>query len=270
MTMSAAREYILEVYLAGVSNLNIVGGEPMIFPRQVTRLVRFARALNLDTTVATNAFWAVSRKKAECVVGGLKACGLGSMLISTDSFHQKYINLDNVVNALAAARRHGLRVLVAVVGDCSGPLKMEIDAKFSPFNAKVVYTPVIPLGRASSIIDNLQGSLMPGGCIGFNSISITPGGGVISCCGSPLDIKPPNPLFLGHLGDTSLRRMLNGREGNPLLETLNRLGPIGLYKLQKKSRKVKLKPLGGYINNCQLCHDLIASGHPRPVRAKRH
>ena len=63
---------------AEVRAINLTGGEPMLRPRTVMRLVRAARRLGVATSLTTNGSWSRTAARAQQGVRALRRAGLGS------------------------------------------------------------------------------------------------------------------------------------------------------------------------------------------------
>ena len=73
-----------------VRSINITGGEPMLRPRTVLRLIRAARRLGVATSLTTNGSWGRTAVRAARVVRALRRAGLGSLAVSVDRYHDEF------------------------------------------------------------------------------------------------------------------------------------------------------------------------------------
>ena len=85
----------------GLDMAVVLGGEPTLFPRQTTRLLRDLRALGLATRLETNAWWAKTYASAIELLSPLRDIGTQVML-SLDAFHLPFVSVEAVANAVRA------------------------------------------------------------------------------------------------------------------------------------------------------------------------
>jgi MoaA/NifB/PqqE/SkfB family radical SAM enzyme len=62
-------DQVRQAAAAEVRSINLTGGEPMLRPRTVLRLVRAARRLGVGTTLTTNGSWGRTAARARRFVG---------------------------------------------------------------------------------------------------------------------------------------------------------------------------------------------------------
>lgn len=117
MTYEQMKTYIgrsMEAYGQTITQIDLTGGECMLYPAEVEKIIEYGSALGLDVCILSNCFWATSYSKAYQTLGRLKQLGLKSMCFSTGEDHQKWVPLRYVRNASVAAARLGLEVQVRV------------------------------------------------------------------------------------------------------------------------------------------------------------
>ena len=97
----------------GIQRIGFTGGEPLLYLDDVAEWIEVAEGLGMATRVATNAFWASSRKRAGTVARTLQRRGLQQLGISAGSFYQPFRSDDNVCRAVRAALENQLGRAVA-------------------------------------------------------------------------------------------------------------------------------------------------------------
>jgi molybdenum cofactor biosynthesis enzyme MoaA len=103
MAFNKAYDYIKQVsQVPSIKLIGFTGGEPFLFFRDISKLMEYARSLGLISKVATNAFWAKTAKIALTKLKQLKANGLEILAISADAYHQEFIPIERVMNAVRA------------------------------------------------------------------------------------------------------------------------------------------------------------------------
>jgi MoaA/NifB/PqqE/SkfB family radical SAM enzyme len=79
----------------------ITGGEPMFDPSLVMKILSECQRLAFSQNwLFTNGFWAHNHSKTCEMVKKLKDSGLTKMFFSVDAFHQSYVRIEYVKNAI--------------------------------------------------------------------------------------------------------------------------------------------------------------------------
>lgn len=113
MGLEEAKRYIADAYALDAEIICITGGEPMLYPILVKKVIAECSRLSFSQIwLFTNGFWAHSRSKASATVAGLRKLGLTKMFFSIDFFHQRYIPIKSVKNAIEASLESGLKVSI--------------------------------------------------------------------------------------------------------------------------------------------------------------
>src|SRR6266545_1513070 len=98
---------IEEAAALGMQTIELTRGEPLLRPGDVLAFTSQAHACGLGVRLDTNAFWAWTPDLARRRLAELQQHGLTSVIFSTDRFHQVFIPLARVVNALEACGELG-------------------------------------------------------------------------------------------------------------------------------------------------------------------
>jgi MoaA/NifB/PqqE/SkfB family radical SAM enzyme len=216
-----------------VKGISLTGGEPFYNRELARELCRRALQHGLIVSVVTNAFWAETREQALNVLSELK--GLHLLSLSTDADHQLFIGIENIRNAIWAARKLGLQYNVAMTTeDEEDPTyKALVDNLLDivePENIQSTIT--IPAGR-SVLGKNARAwtyspEPSPAACSMASYPILFPNGDVIACIGPPITFKKPHPLYLGNLNEESLKSIFDRADGDALLHAIRVFGPAEL------------------------------------------
>ena len=116
--------------------------------------IKYAADGGFIVKLVTNAWWASSRERA---LTFLKELGLKELNVSYDDFHSAFIQGRNIVNAVKAALRLGLKVAVAIIVHKYSKINKNYVRNMFVSNgvnvAKIYFLEdhLQPVGRASSL-----------------------------------------------------------------------------------------------------------------------
>ena len=91
------------------------GGEPMMYPDRLERLLERCTDHGLPTRVVTNGFWARSLHSGRRLLHRLALAGLDSLNFSADKYHLEFLEAQTFRNAVTLAREVGFPVVVNTV-----------------------------------------------------------------------------------------------------------------------------------------------------------
>jgi MoaA/NifB/PqqE/SkfB family radical SAM enzyme len=264
--------------LAGDSaKVHITGGEAFLYWDHLQKVLEAARSEKLGKVdlIETNGFWATSEKIARERLGRLDELGMSRFKVSTDPFHQQYVDIE-LVRRLAEVASDVLgpdRVLVRWRKYLDDPTEMKdlpVAERGEQYLKAVNDYPCRFTGRAAGKLaglvarkkpeDAAGGSLIPikdnrdeaatrfetcqADFLGAKGVHIDPFGNVFSgtCSG----------IIFGNVNRTPLEEIW--RQFDPAKEkfigTLFTSGPSGLLAEAEKHGYQRLK---AYADKCHLC-----------------
>ena len=104
LDVSMVKDYIRQAAELGtVKSVSFSGGEAMLYYDQLRECVAFAKAYGLRSTLVSNGFWGADMEKGRAMLGGLVEDGLTDLSLSVDQFHQEFVPIEAVKNAMALA-----------------------------------------------------------------------------------------------------------------------------------------------------------------------
>jgi MoaA/NifB/PqqE/SkfB family radical SAM enzyme len=255
--------------------IHLSGGEPFgDWPRLVS-IIRAAREAGLTPVekIETNAFWASDDDRARAWLELLDALGLGTLVVSTDVYHQEFVPIERVRRCVDIARKvlGGARVRVRWWDFLREPVEVR---GMSATGTQAAYRTALArhkdrlTGRAA---ERLAGLLPrhPAGCFEGQTcveevlcsrhVHIDPYGNVFpGVC---------NGIILGNaLGDGVERvwqRLADGWRKHPVVAAV---AVGGSYELMQQATAFGYRELsGGYASKCHLCTHvrqfLVDHGH---------
>jgi len=253
-----------------VQTVSFTGGEPFLQQERLAAAIAHCRRVGLEATVITNAFWATSVAKAIQVLermGGLTRLGL-----SADPFHQAFLPITRVRDAVLAA--HQLEIPCAVRVCHLGDPDREIEAvREQLIDVAGLYhlehQPVQPIGRAAQAIRAdaiyLYDTTLAF-CRSADSHAVNVHGDVTACCGATSYWSGDHALKFGNIGRDSMATILRNADRSAVLHAVRLWGPAGLVALvreQAEAEGVALQEPDLRANEiCTLCQWAVAD----PVR----
>jgi len=237
------------------AKVHITGGEPFLYWEHLRQILRQAQKENLGAVdmVETNGFWAAGEEVIRQRLQSLKELGVNRLKISTDPFHQEYVDIE-CVRLLAAAATEMLgpeRVLVRWRKYFDAPVSVKIRA--AAYVSAMRDYPCRFTGRAGGKLADLVAAtpteqIASMNCqaefLGAKGVHIDPFGNVFSgtCSG----------IIIGNVSQTPLEQIWQQFHpaNNEVLNTLFTLGPSGLLS---RAEKLGYRKANLYAGKCHLC-----------------
>jgi len=246
-----------------VTDLGISGGEPLSFYTDILNIATIAKKNGISLTIFSNAFWAKNEEITEHYLSNLKERGLKMLQLSTDQFHQEFIDKKNIVMAANVAERLEISCSIILPSPASGWSTIQTLSYLEmECNAPLVTHPIHPIGRALELDDSYfqWRELTLEGCelVGRIEVDST---ALVAQCPPASDFSESNPLILGDLHNDSIEDMMDKYQHTLLYWVLGNYGPLGLYYLFLESGVEVTAPIIGKVSNCQLCQQLTS--HPQ-------
>jgi hypothetical protein len=248
--------------------LTVHGGEPFLYFDILKQIIHKSAELGIPKIgVITNAYWAIDLVKTEHKLKELRRAGLNHITISVDAFHQEYIPIEKMRNAIISASNLGFeKVWVDSYfinpTEFSSPYDLKTrDAIESLRDIQGVEFSKYQVGMEGRAADLLIketekcGGIPQGKCqfpfwLGGDLknpkvIEIDREGNVTLCPG----------LCVGNAKESSLLNILDSYNyrGHPIIRILAEEGPIGLFHLAKSEG---LHVIASYVNECHLCYEM--------------
>jgi len=211
------------------------GGECFLLGDHLDELVGRASGLGLRTRVVTNGYWAKSDGAAAERVAALRRYGLTEMMLSTGTFHQRFVPLERVITAARVAAQAGIVTRISVEAcdqsTCDeGRVRTELADHIERGVVVLGHDPWIPDAgqRGNTVITHEQwiqaADRLDGPCPQIlNVIAVSPEQQLISCCGYPLEQLPE--LRIGSVADKSLDDVLRSAHNHLLKIWIHVAGP---------------------------------------------
>ena len=250
--------------LAGeAAKIHITGGEPFLYWDRLQEILLQASKQNLGEVdlIETNGFWATGEKTVSRRLSRLDELGMKRLKISTDPFHQEYVDIEPVrrLAKMAAGVLGPDRVLVRWRKYLENPVEMKalppnqqeqryLDA-MSDYPCRFTGRAATRLAglAASKTIEALASMNCKSDFLAAKGVHIDPYGNVFSgtCSG----------IVIANINRTPLEDIWKGfgPTQNEFVGTLFTLGPAGLLD---KAAELGYEKAQLYAGKCHLCTDI--------------
>jgi|GEM_PF-5615674 len=94
--------------LPGLEFIDISGGEPMLYKREILEIARAVKEEGKSVRIVTNGFWARTPEKAVEHLCEMRDAGVSSVGVSIDTWHLKFLDPQLVNNYVEGCRAAGL------------------------------------------------------------------------------------------------------------------------------------------------------------------
>jgi len=250
--------------LAGENaKIHLTGGEPFLYWDHLQQILEQGKKQNLGKVdlVETNAFWATSEKITKHRLKTLDKLGMERLKISTDPFHQEYIDIEPVrqLAQVASDILGPKRVLVRWEKYLNNPVMMKNLCSVEREKEYVCAINDYPCrftGRAAGQLAEMVASIPIDKIASMNckldflsakGVHIDPFGNVFSstCSG----------IIMGNINQTPLEDIW--KQFHPARsEFINALFDLGPAGLLEKAAKLGYEKAMIYANKCHLCTNI--------------
>lgn len=227
---------------ARISSFELIaftGGECFLLGEVLDELIERATSKGFRTRAITNGYWAKDPRAARLRAESVRARGLGEMMLSTGTFHQRFIPVARVIAGARAAAEAGISVRIAIEtcdqSDCderiiADALRDLIEAKHVVVGRDAWMPDAGGRGTSAITHERLMAE-RPNAAHGrcgqiLNVVSVTPRQDLIACCGFPQEHLPR--MRLGSVADRALDDVLKTAPPELLKMWLHVEGPSGV------------------------------------------
>ena len=183
------------------------GGECFLLGEDLNKAIGYCNSIGLGTRCVTNGYWAKSINTGMRKIRALKDAGINELNISTGDFHQKYVSIECVINAIYCGIKNELDNVVLVIESTKNrnftKESLVSSAYFEEMlkgltnNLKIIESPWMPMDykeiieQEDEIYLNSENVKFKSGCTSlFNNMIINPYGNIGICCGLSRELIP--------------------------------------------------------------------------------
>ncbi|WP_414732740.1 radical SAM protein [Acetobacterium carbinolicum] len=254
MELKDALDYIHQAAASSTfDEIGISGGEALLYEDEVLKILDYASGLGLKTSLTTNGFWGNTQENALYKLELLKEKGLTNLVVSTDEFHQSFIDYDYIENILIANEIVGipLKIYNLVIRTSS---EHPLATKYK--QCDWIKGACVPAGRAKHQIPSgnyIYGDY-GGRCIYADKLTIMPDNFVYPCCSPGIRLKS---MQLGSVSELSIAQLVQAKENAALLNIIIRRGPKWLKEAGEARGCILQNRQDEYVSICHLCMEIF-------------
>ena len=238
-----------------ITHIGITGGEPLLYPNLVEKILTFDFERDVSVTIKTNGFWGQNLEKASRFVSK-NAKRIQTVSLSYDDFHREFIDIDSIKNVITVCKNFNIPTEVVgcflTTGSMPGDILNELGE--CAYYTHFLYQPVMSTGSGNCfknseyiklVETDIDKILCPGVFAG--NILINPKLDVYPCCSQAIE----NTILLtGNLNTNSLMNIILDIKQNYIFNTIFIDGFAPYIKLLKNYHLDYPKKLA---SPCELC-----------------
>ena len=247
----------------------ITGGEPFTLGSDLYAIIKKISSFGKMSRIVSNAYWASSYSKAVDIIQKLQDCGLTEINYSTGDEHQKFVQYDNIINAIQAALDNNMAVAVNVESALNKDFKSDIlykDTKLSKYLKDKEKYPIFRINNGKWI--EKQSTVNEKGNFSYTTsidstctsiltnICISPDMQYLSCCGF-FNIKNKY-LNYGFVTANNLETIHKKQFDNILKLWLYLEGPLKIAQsINRYAKKELIKIENKHM--CEVCNLILSN-----------
>lgn len=238
-----------------VRHIGITGGEPLLYPDIIARILTFDFERLVTFTIKTNGFWRKDIKSAEHFI---RKYGdrLANISLSYDEFHKEFVDVQCIKNIIETCRKYNIKseVVGCFLKDGLTPGDILNELGEVAYLTHFFYQPVIQTGSGAlfnrdsyiKILDTDKDDIR---CIATlaPNVLINPKLDVFPCCSQVIE---NTILSFGNLNNTSLSDIILTIKQNYILNTIFVHGFTPYIEILKKHQIDYPRKLA---SPCELC-----------------
>jgi len=276
------------------SVIAFTGGEPLMYPDRLERLLDRCDRLGLSTRVVTSGFWAKNKASGTKLLYRMRFAGLDALCFSGDKYHLEFLKPSVFRDAIDIAWEVGLPVFVNLVINGDGDPIEQFSSLYGIDRDKIQMcrerefreeiangrTPdglmtkvnlsvgrLVGLGRAAqfpeehflSRIDEF--ARLPCDEV-VNRPVVYPDGTLQACCCAGGKLRT---FDVGNLRDQPLAALIAVMQGRTHFRFINEFGPRALFEVMSEMEPGRLDRSKPYASICDVCVGATCGKEPQRV-----
>ena len=262
--MSVAEAAVEDAARIGTLKMvGFTGGEPFLYPRELSKLVAKANYHGLRTRVVTSATWSRNQAKTHQILSSMKQSGLDEISLSYDDAHAEYIPESNILNCIKYSIEFGVQLAINICVDVNSKITAKYvknllkTHNFDVTKIRFQETLINSTGRAEQLESDrsIDGRRVVGPCDHvLRGPTVNPSGKILPCCGT---IPYYAGLSIGEVSETeNICDALENAYSDPLMNWIAFEGPASILEQVTKGMPDQ-QFASDFDGNCSACDALF-------------
>lgn len=247
MSSCMLKDILTQCKCAGFNRVAFTGGEPLIYWKDIEKVLTEVNLQDVNISFSTNAYWAKDLKTSDQICKQLKARGVTQIEASCDEYHIKYIPLRNLINLACSAEKAGIKCkIVMCVSNKINYISLYAKLRKYVLKENIILQNVGTFGNAKE--NNIKSDLkkevfMSAKCAQVMNPCITYTGDVYACCGPCILAGKNNVMYISNFMKEDLASIVNNMKNNEIINKVSQCGPYFLRRDEKEY----------YSSLCEFC-----------------
>lgn len=255
-----ARDVIRDAADLGIPQVGFAGGEAVMQLDLLCKLISLSREYDRETILTTSGYWGRSSQQRNRIVDRLVEAGLENIQISLDDEHLKFLTIEDVANAIVAAKKAGFKD-IKILGTSRGNtynfselvfyienvLNISTDGLDLVDRHRVSHSSYEKVANITYLLPELDKKYPRAECM--RDIMIDVNGDVYPCCNN----------FVGRIGNLNEKRVsdiLSDIAGNEVFLGFLKKGPGG-FAVDLDARNSTSLSKDRYGSWCEVCSKIF-------------
>lgn len=227
--------------IESIKRIVFTGGECFLLGNDLADLVARATLRDFSTRAITNGYWGVTPRAATKRLRPLGDAGLKELMLSTGTFHQRFVPLSRVINAARASVSLGIPTRISVEmcdqssfdgGALGDVLSEEVNSGLlcisrNPWIEDSGGRGTVTLSH-QHLLSSRATSDYPRCEQVLNVLTVTPNQILMACCGFPME--QIEDLKIGSVADRALDDLLRNEPNGLFATWMHVAGPSGIAR----------------------------------------
>ncbi|MGP1530351.1 MAG: radical SAM protein [Treponema sp.] len=208
-----------------ITHIGLTGGEPMLYPNLISKILDFDFGRKVTITIKTNGFWGKNIKEADEFISQYRQ-KIAHISMSYDEFHKQFIDVEYIKNIITLCKKYNISsdVVGCFLKDSVTLGEIIDDLGEAAYLTRFLYQPVIQTGsgtcfKKESYIKILDTDTDEIRCIATAapSLLVTPKLEVFPCCSQVIE---NTILKVGNLHECTMADVVLAIKQNYVFNTI--------------------------------------------------
>ena len=242
------------IEIDNIKNIIFTGGEAFLYFNRIKSIIPLLKKGKKNIGIVTNGFIFKNIQTAEKMLNQIRNSGFNFLHISTDQYHLEYIDINTIKNAILICREIGIDVTLKIGVQRFDTTYVKIIEELDEniFNTSIQFYPIMPIGRASTLTEDIFFSKpiaeLDLSCKHSTTLFIDEKGYIYPCC----FFEHPKSMILGNIRTNSISEAISLARKNKCYKEIYLCGFNKLVDNLIRNHIISLEDR--YVDACHLCN----------------